>query len=440
MQGQGVTDFGWGDTGNEAAAKQSKSQSKNCEGGNLPGYNYVDPTSAQKTKDGSYSELASCPSGFSDVTDDLCFEQASSGDISRIQSGDSGSPWVAFYGGYWVELAAVHGTTDPTVFPGTADGTSVAGNRSALLAVANAKGSEILAPGPNTIVRNMATGNAWLVGSDGFRRSIPTGGDYLCFVAKGDPVINTALFDIETIPEQVGQQATCGGGLIVGNNASDGNGAIQTYDLTTGSLVNSFVPDGAKSSEANGRGVAVVGNEIFYTELTNLFGPSDGIHVAPFNNGAGGSDLRVLPNPAPLWGIQDLTYANSALYALTGYDSGPLQVWKLNPTTGSVISGPISVSGPDSGADGFALLPDGNFLINDGDASCTYRQYDSGTGLATGQSLSVPGGSQCTGVETDGTSLYFETNFNSFTKTDLAGNLISTTSVAENLVEDISLP
>jgi hypothetical protein len=104
-----------------------------------------------------------------------------------------------------------------------------------------------------------------------------------------------------------------------------------------------------------------------------------------------------------------------------------------------VIAGPISISGPDRSADGFTVLPDGNFLINDGDGSCTYQEYNSSTGLATGTPLSVPGGSFCTGVETDGTSLYFQTNFNSFTKTDLSGTLISTTAVASNRVEDISL-
>jgi len=228
---------------------------------------------------------------------------------------------------------------------------------------------------------------------------------------------------------------------IVGNNAAFGGGSIQTYEFATGALVNSFVPDGATATNANGRAVMVVGNEVFYTELSDPgFGPSDGIHVAPFNNGAGGSDLRVLPNPASSTGIQDLAYAGGYLYALTGYNQSPLQVWKLDPLTGSVIGGPISISGPDSGADGFTVLPDGNFLINDGDGSCTYREYKPSTGLATGTPLSVPGDpSICTGVETDGASLYFQTNFDSFTKTGLNGTLISTTPVASNSIEDISL-
>jgi hypothetical protein len=225
---------------------------------------------------------------------------------------------------------------------------------------------------------------------------------------------------------------------IVGNNAAFGGGQIQTYDLSTGSLVNSFVPDGAQVTNANGRGVAVEGNEIFYSELSNQFGPSDGIHVAPFNGGAGGHDLRVLSNPAPTTGIQDLTFSNGNLYALTGYPNGSLQAWELDPSSGTVIAGPVAIAG-DAGADGFAVLPDGNFLINDGDASCTYREYDSTTGQQTGQSITVPGGSLCTGVETDGASLYFQTNFDGFTRTDLSGNLIATTNVGSNQVEDVSL-
>ncbi len=230
------------------------------------------------------------------------------------------------------------------------------------------------------------------------------------------------------------------GPLIVGNNAAFGGGPIQTYDFGTGSLVNSFVPDGATSGPSNnGRAVAVAGNKVFYSELSGSgFGPSDAIHIAPFNGGVGGSDIGTLPNPAPSVGIQDLDYANGALYALTGYPSGSLQVWKLDPTTGAVLAGPIAINS-DPSADGFTVLPDGDFLINSSDASCTYAEYNSSTGAPTGASITVPGAGQCTGVATDGTSLYFETDFDSFTQTDLTGNLIARTSVASNLVEDVSL-
>ena len=229
---------------------------------------------------------------------------------------------------------------------------------------------------------------------------------------------------------------TATGPLIVANNAAFGGGPIQTYDFGTGSIVNSFVPDGA--ANGNGRAVAVVGNEVFYTELSGQFGPSDSIHVAPFNGGAGGHDTRTLPNPAPSVGIQDLDYAGGALYALTGYPSGSLQVWKLDPATGAVLAGPIPISS-DPSADGFTVLPNGNFLINTSDESCSYVEYDSATGTPTGFSLSVPGAAACTGVQAGGSALYFQTDFSGFTKTDLAGNFISRTTVAGNTAEDISL-
>jgi hypothetical protein len=230
--------------------------------------------------------------------------------------------------------------------------------------------------------------------------------------------------------------AAASGPLIIGNNASAGGGPIQTFDFSTGAVVNSFVPDGATNN--NGRGVALVGNEVFYTELSSGSGATDSIHVAPFNNGAGGSDIRTIPNPAPSTGVQDLDYANGALYALTGYSEGSLQVWKLDPTSGAVLAGPIAISSGPS-ADGFTILPNGDFLINTGDQSCTYDEYNPTTGAATGSSVTVPGASTCTGVATDGVSLYFETDFSGFTQTDLSGNLISNRSVPSNVVEDISL-
>ena len=238
---------------------------------------------------------------------------------------------------------------------------------------------------------------------------------------------------------------------IVGNNATDaegGPGPIQTYALDTaagptghsGPLVNSFVPDGARvPGNPNGSAVAVEGNEVFYSELSNDgVGPSDGIHVAPFNGGSGGHDLRVLPNPSPGLGIHDLTFSNGNLYALTDDSNGHLQVWELDPSDGHSLAGSVTIVGSDPNADGFTVLPNGNFLINDFVGSCTYRVYDP-TGHPTADpSITVPGG-VCSGVDTDGSSLYFQTDYFSFTKTDLSGANPVRTYVDPNLVEDVSL-
>jgi hypothetical protein len=111
--------------------------------------------------------------------------------------------------------------------------------------------------------------------------------------------------------------------LVSGNSAAFGHGPISTYDVTTHTFVGSFVPDGAFGSN-NGRGLALTKNEFFYTELTNGFGATDGIRVAPFNGGNGGADVGFFPNPIPGQGIADLAFGAEGLWVLAGYPSvGP---------------------------------------------------------------------------------------------------------------------
>jgi hypothetical protein len=202
---------------------------------------------------------------------------------------------------------------------------------------------------------------------------------------------------------------------ITGNNAAFGGGPITTI----GAEVNgSFVPDGAANFN-NGRGALVLGNKLYYTELVTpapgTFGPTDFIRVAPFNDGAGGSDNATwtLSNPSVTasnpsgCGVQDLAYHDGYIYALTGYNFCPsLQVWKI-AVGGTTWSGPVTISGPEVSADGFTILVKNGrltFLINDGDASCTYREYDSTNGMPTGNSFTVPTDPTttpgCTGVDT----------------------------------------
>jgi len=231
---------------------------------------------------------------------------------------------------------------------------------------------------------------------------------------------------------------------ITGNNASFGGGPIQTFDFRTGGPpVKEFVPTGAGGSN-NGRGVEVMNGRVFYTELSGGFGPSESIHVAPFNGGAGGADVFTIPNPRPGTGIQDLAQSGGSLYAMAGYPfSEPLQVFKLKPANGKILAGPISIGGPaGTTSDGFTVLPNGNFLINSSDGNCEYNQYDGSTGtVVPSTTIIVPGGTFCTGVDNNGTSLFFQTNFNSFTQTDMAGSLIVTKPVSgENEgIEDISV-
>src|SRR5260370_2073717 len=130
------------------------------------------------------------------------------------------------------------------------------------------------------------------------------------------------------------------------------------------------------------------------------------------------------------------------MYLLTGFSFDPLQVFGLNPFTGAVVSGPISISAPAvSDSDGFTVLPNGNFLINEGDDLPIYDQYNPSTGaVIPGTTIAVPGAEGSTGVETDGTSLFFQTNFDGFTQTTLAGTFVANQGVPPDSCEDISLP
>jgi hypothetical protein len=227
------------------------------------------------------------------------------------------------------------------------------------------------------------------------------------------------------------------GPLIVGINV--GAGPIQTYDFSTGGApIASFVPTGA-SGESNGRGLEVIGSEVFYTELSNKFGPTPSIEVAPYHSGAGGPDSRTIPNPRPTTGVQDLSVSEGSLYALTGYANEALQVFKLNPSSGAVLAGPISISAPATPeSNGFTVLPNGNFLINVG---CVYNQYNGSTGaLVSGTTITVPEGVFCSGVDTNGTSLFFHAD-SGITQTDMSGKFIARRAVSGEVggIEDISL-
>ena len=118
--------------------------------------------------------------------------------------------------------------------------------------------------------------------------------------------------------------ATAWGQLVTGIRTGYFNDStIQTNSFGGGTLVNSFLPDGAKPF-GTGRGVEIVGNKIYYTEATGsafLPGPTNSIRIAPYNQGAGGADITTIPNPRSGYMVQDLDYdsTNSILYVLTGY-------------------------------------------------------------------------------------------------------------------------
>ena len=117
------------------------------------------------------------------------------------------------------------------------------------------------------------------------------------------------------------------------------------------------------------------------------------------------------------------------LYVLTGYlDSAPA-IYEADPDspdgTVDVIDGPIFLTGQaDDGqhalesCDGFTVLPDGHFLVNEQDGSPVYDEYDAGGHLIPESQggkrfnlLTLFGFGTSTGVAVspDGNSLYFIT-------------------------------
>ena len=103
-------------------------------------------------------------------------------------------------------------------------------------------------------------------------------------------------------------------------------------------------------------------------------------------------------------------------------------------------------------SDGFTLLPNGNFLINDGDKEPIYREYSGTTGNLVSGGLVVNlaafglGFTKGTGVATapDWQSLYFIADIDSpqtLVQTDLTGQLIGTQLINNNStsIEDIDV-
>ena len=243
--------------------------------------------------------------------------------------------------------------------------------------------------------------------------------------------------------------ATAQANLIIGNESAltPSGSPIETYAFDTGGArVAFFFPTGTGTSVVNaGSGVAVLGNKVYYTELSGEgVGSTDSIRIAPFNGGAGGADIMPpLPNPRPGAGVRDLDVANGVLYVLTGFPSASVQVFGLDPLTGLVVSGPVTISGPvDVRSNGFTVLPNGNFLINSASfapRSCTYNQFNPSTGAVIPNTTITLKNTNCAGVATNGVHLFFSTDFDSFTETDLTGSFIVTKAVTPNAIADISL-
>jgi len=237
----------------------------------------------------------------------------------------------------------------------------------------------------------------------------------------------------------------------IANQAAFGNGVIETVDLDTHKVLGSFIPDGAKLGTNNGRGVQLFlgSNLVYYTELTNGFGPTDFIRVAPYNNGLGGADVLKFPNPVAGTGVVDLVGSGGFLYVLTGYPNGPEVVQKTDGS-GNNIGAFVTLHKTNganlTASDGFTILPNGHWLINDDDGSNSYNEYDPLTGneipnttIHAHDNNGLCGSS--TGVDFYGPSgtLFFDCNLNNMVENTLAGVFIANNPFDRGSFEDLSI-
>lgn len=186
---------------------------------------------------------------------------------------------------------------------------------------------------------------------------------------------------------------------IINNTAADPSTGLSpcpiiTYDYTTGLEITRFYPDGSNAT-VFGRGLAYDGTNLYYTSVdpTNFFA-TDLIHVCPWNNGAGGPDIRTFPNPlggGGGFGIPALCYSGGSLYALIGYPfQAHVYVYQLNPVTGAVIYSVEVLMGGGVSSDSLLVLPNGNFFCNIDDTNPTFKQFNRATGAVVGSPVTFP--------------------------------------------------
>jgi hypothetical protein len=229
--------------------------------------------------------------------------------------------------------------------------------------------------------------------------------------------------------------------IVWGNNASaTGTESIEAFDIDTGAQIASFlVPN--PGSNLNGRGIAVVGTTIYYSNafqgqvyLTNtVTHTADGI---AFNTG--------------LNGIANIAWDGTALW-VTGYN-GTNNAYRYSPA-GVLLQ---TVLGFGNSRDGFEVA-NNHLIANRGDGEHIYDLYDLNGVLQTSAFInteSAPGfvaGSITTGITFDGTDYIIANSpgFNGPTSQlliyDVNGNYLRTQTLtgtppggAPRLLEDLS--
>ena len=206
-------------------------------------------------------------------------------------------------------------------------------------------------------------------------------------------------------------QSMLAGAIVWGNSASSGNVRLEAFDIsgTTATLVQSFLVPNATAVNDNGRGVAVLGNTIYYTTANsgNIFITDSISHL----------DLGILASTG-FAGIANVATDGTFIYA-SDYQTNSGVVNKYN-TSGGLV-GSVTV-GTGQGRDGFEvqnnpLLDSGNttFISNRGDLTSPYDVYKAdGTLLVSAFINPTANGFNIsqTGIAYDGTNYFVSDVFN----------------------------
>ena len=198
--------------------------------------------------------------------------------------------------------------------------------------------------------------------------------------------------------------------IIWGNNASSGNVTLEAFDSSTGSLVQQFLVPNLTARADNGRGVAVLGNTIYYTTAN-----SGNIYVT---NATTHADLGVLVN-TNFSGIANIATDGTYIYA-NNYQSSTGIINKYD-TSGNLV-GTVTVGAGYSGRDGFEVQNNPNinggaltFISNRGDATGPYDVYDSNGNLLISNFINPSGNgfsNSVTGIAYDGTDYFVSEIYN----------------------------
>lgn len=181
------------------------------------------------------------------------------------------------------------------------------------------------------------------------------------------------------------------GSVIWGNSASGGNVNLEAFDSATGLLIpgQQFLVPNLTARSDNGRGVALLGNDIYYTTAGsgNIYKTNVITHA----------DLGIVVNTG-FSGIANIATDGTFLYA-NDYQATNGVINKYTPA--GVLVGSITLSGLDavgaSSRDGFEVQNNPNIM--GGATTFIANRYDGGNGPTFGSVVGAYDVYDSTGVE-----------------------------------------